>query len=59
MQLKNKPNDSSEMRNQMHCKALVLFEAGEIIQGSKILRQLLRLKPLTGPPRRQIFDTIN
>ena len=45
MQLNNNPNDSSEMRYQMHSKALDLFEAGEIIQGTKILQQLLRLNP--------------
>src|ERR1035441_740127 len=45
MQLNNKPNDSSEMRYQMHNKALDLFEAGEMIQGTKILQKLLRLNP--------------
>ena len=45
MQQNNKPNDSAELRYQLHSKALDLFAAGEFIQGTRILQQLLRLNP--------------
>ena len=45
MRPNNPPDDSSEMRYQMHVQAFDLMEAGEIERSTEILQELLRLDP--------------